>query len=154
MFGGYGGRRVTQGSKYTDEDRERGLQALAEAGGNAEVASKACGIPARTLRDWKANEFADEFAELRREKRGDLIAEVWGTAAEALGILRRKLKGMKGKDLAITFGILTDKALVMGGEPDTIGEMRVREHRSDLERKLREAVEPSAEGDVPQEPDG
>ena len=42
---------MAQGSKYTDEDIERGLQALAETGGNAAKASRACQIPARTLRD-------------------------------------------------------------------------------------------------------
>jgi len=114
---------MTRGKKRSPEDIEIGLQALAETGGNAEEASRKTGIPANTLREWKL-QFGDEFGELRREKRSDLIEDVWAAAAEALGFLRKKLRRMKGKDLAVTYGILTDKALLLGGEPTGINENR------------------------------
>lgn len=111
---------MTRGQKYGDEEIERGLQALAENGGNAARASLACGIPERTLRGWKVNEFADEFAELRREKRGAFIDQVWAAARMALDLLTAKLPKMKGRELATAFGILTDKGLLLGGEPTGI----------------------------------
>ena len=111
---------MARGQKYGDEDTERGLQALAEAGGNAAKASRACGIPPRTLRYWKNGSFADEFAELRREKRGDFIDRVWEAAVKALDLAFANLPTMKGKDQFIAFGILTDKGLLLGGEPTEI----------------------------------
>jgi len=126
-----------RGKKRSPEDIERGLEALAESGGNATIASESCGIPARTLRGWKGGAFAEEFAELRREKRTDLIGDVWEAAREALAQLRSKLPTMKGKDVAVTFGILTDKALILGGEPTQITETK----RGDAASRLLEAIE-------------
>ncbi len=118
---------MARGQKYGDEDTERGLQALAEAGGNAAKASRACGIPPRTLRDWKNGSFADEFAELRREKRGGLIDKVWAGAEKALDLLLVALEPgedgkskVKARELAVIMGILTDKGLLLGGEPTEI----------------------------------
>jgi hypothetical protein len=112
-----------RGQKYGDEDIERGLQALAEAGGNAARASLACGIPERTLRGWKINQFADEFAELRREKRTDLISKVWDAAELALDLLLKKLPRMEGRYLTTAFGVLAEKGLLLGGEIKGISEL-------------------------------
>ena len=47
-------------SPYTMEQRVQGLVALARFNGNAERASQECGVPARTLRDWKdSSEYED-----------------------------------------------------------------------------------------------
>ena len=137
-----------RGKQRSLEDIERGLQALAESGGNATAASNASGIPRTTLVGWKALYF-DEFDELRREKRSDLIDDVWAAAREALKELKSKFAGMKGQQLAVTFGILIDKALVMGGEPDTISETKVSDTRS----KLLAAIEREVE-DPESEPEG
>jgi len=129
-----------RGQKRSPEDIERGLEALAESGGNAEAASRATGIPANTLRTWKRAR-PDEFIELRREKRTVLIEDVWAAAQEALKELRGKFKTMKGQQLAVAFGILTDKALVLGGEPSQITETQTSNARS----RLLEAVEEEME---------
>ena len=63
--------------------------------------------------------------------------------------LKNKFAGMKGQQLAVTFGILIDKALVMGGEPDTISETKVSDTRS----KLLAAIEREVE-DPESEPEG
>jgi len=138
------GKEIVRGKKRSPEDIERGLQALAENGGNAEAASKETGIPARTLRGWKGL-YSDDFAELRREKRTGLIDDVWGAAREALKQLKEKLPNMKGDKVAVAFGILVDKALVMGGEPDTISETKVSDARSKLLAAIeREMEDPEA----------
>ena len=105
-----------QGSKYTDEDMERGYVALVEAGGNASAASRVCDIPATTLRGWKNNHFHDDFAEVRREKRSSLIDEVWHAAQEVVNQLRAKIPKMGVNDLLRTFTTLTDKGLAISGE--------------------------------------
>jgi len=120
---------MAQGSKYTDEDIERGLQALAETGGNAAKASRACRIPARTLRDWKTQSFAEEFAELRREKRSGFIDKVWAGAERAMDLLLEAMQPAEDeeekpkispRELATVMGILTEKGLLLGGEPTAI----------------------------------
>lgn len=145
--------KMAQGSKYTDEDIERGLQALAESGGNATAASKACGIPERTLRDWKRTKFADEFAEVRREKRTDFISAVWETAKDALQQVKDKLKDTTAKEAAVITGIMIDKALLLGGEPTEITEQRAKPmiYLPEIDELDMEA-EPGASGEVSPEP--
>ena len=106
-----------RGKKYSDEDMERGLQALVEAGGNCAEASRKTDIPATTLRGWKAKQFADEFVQLRREKRATAIDEVWEAVHETVNEIRTNIPGMAIGKLLRTFGLLTDKGLAMGGEP-------------------------------------
>jgi len=129
---------MARGKKHTDAQVELALQALIEHDGNAEAASKDTGIPARTLRDWRGKEFADEFARLRREKRKGFIEKVWEVAGQALDELMTKLPEMKGKDIAITIGILADKGLAAGGEAsrriDVTSADKPLEGRSDDER--------------------
>ena len=108
------------GKRYSPEEIEVGLQALAESGGNASCAAEKTGIPRGTLRYWAANSFADEFASIRQEKRQSLIEKVWAGAEKALDHLLKELPKMKGNHLAIAFGILTDKGLLLGGEPTEI----------------------------------
>jgi len=108
-----------RGKKWPPADVERGLQALAESGGSVTAASKATGIPKTTLWGWKT-QHPDEFEQLRMEKRGSLIEKVWGAAEDALDLLIKELPKMKGRYLATTFGILTDKGLLLGGEPTEI----------------------------------
>ena len=126
------------------------MEALAECGGNAEAASRATGIPATTLRGWKTKDFADEFAELRREKRTDLITKVWQAAEKALEQAVNGLARTKGKEAAVMFGIFVDKGLVLGGEPSAISETKVSHVRSSLESKLRQAVVNGGEEEIPE----
>ena len=139
---------MARGIPRPPEDIERGLVALAVSGGNAEAASRATGIPANTLRYWKGK-FADEFVDLRREKRSDLIEEVWAAASEALQQLRAKMATTKAKDAAVILGILVDKALVMGGEPSEISETKISDVRNSLESKLRQATVIGGEEEIP-----
>lgn len=115
---------MARGKKYEPADVERGLQALAEYG-SSEKASEITGIPPSTLRTWKVQQ-PDEFDEYRREKRIPHIDKAWEGARLALDCLIKQLPEMKGKDLAVTYGILVDKALIMGGEPSEITERRAR----------------------------
>lgn len=117
---------MARGKPYSPEDVERGIEALAESGGNATAASKATGIPRTTLIGWKQANF-DEFDELRREKRSGLIDKVWAGAEKALDLLLTRLEPdedgvcpIHSKHLATIFGILTDKGLLLGGEPTEI----------------------------------
>lgn len=108
---------MTQGSKYTEDDLERGFIALMESGGNCAAASRACDIPASTLRGWKNNHFHGNFVELRREERSSLIDEVWKAAEEAVKEIRKKIPKMKTAELLRAFSMMADKGLLIGGEP-------------------------------------
>lgn len=113
-----GRREMTRGKKYSAEDVERGLAALA-VNGSSEIASEQTGIPASTLRTWKLRQ-PDEFDELRREKRTPLIEELWAGARDAIARIRDQIKEASAKDAAVILGILVEKALLAGGEPTEI----------------------------------
>ena len=103
----------------------RGLLALLIEGG-ARAASRASGIPYRSIARWAASaEGQRMLVDLRRELGEDLGREILATARLAHGQLRRAIEmgAIAPGQLAVTLGILVDKAraLLPGereGEPD------------------------------------
>lgn len=69
-------KMVRQGSKYTDEDRQRVAMEFFVTGNMTRVAENT-GIPRTTLIDWKKTEWWDELAvKLRQEKGEELDANL------------------------------------------------------------------------------
>lgn len=130
---------MTRGKKYSLEDMERGLAALA-VNGSSEAASELTGIPASTLRTWKLQQ-PDEFDELRREKRIPLIDQVWEAAEKALKQTLDKMDSASAKEAAVILGILVDKALLMGGEPTEISKVKGGDARSSLMASIEREME-------------
>src|SRR5215210_8143331 len=143
-------------SKYTPEQVDRGLFALAVLGGNAAAAErqlKAQGhrVPKATLQDWKTKH-ADRFQEIanRHTKRiREVIAQeqveiahVAGEAErEAIAKARGQLRDGSIKDastaarnFSVTKGVSIDKALKQRGEPNVIDEDR---HAEDIIASLK-----------------
>jgi hypothetical protein len=129
---------------YTEQDKQRGLMALVLNSGSERKASKMCGIPRATLRDW-ARKHPDELDTLRRQELPKIYARV---AAEYEGLIRKGIdvqnqildrlreevpnlapKELPGawKNTSISTAIATDKMSHLRGEPSTIV---VHEHRS------------------------
>jgi len=126
-------------SPYTMEQRVQGLVALARFNGNAERASQECGVPARTLRDWKdSSEYEDtrqrfqDTVELEFVKQAREITllemEVERKAAErALWVLENEPHRLRGTDaasmatqMAKAKGFNIDKVLTLTGRPKEI----------------------------------
>jgi hypothetical protein len=128
---------------YTNEDVERGLMALAAASGSSREAvrllkaQKHPPIPEATLRSWTQRHAArydeirtKELPRLRKKMAADLeesISETHRVAQLALEQVEKDLKlglvkdpAKAYKELALSFGILSDKARLMRGEPTQI----------------------------------
>lgn len=101
---------------YTDADRVRALAALEVNAGNVSRASREVSIPRPTIIAWRDQALAAEPALTPSLTPADTEKTDWGAVmsealAEAVRYLRAQLPEMKGRDLAITTGILADKHL-------------------------------------------
>lgn len=124
---------------YTMEQRIQGLVTLARFNGNASRASQECGIPERTLRDWKdapdyeatRQRFQDTIeAEFVKQSREITLLEmeVERKAAErALWVLENEPHRLRGTDaasmaqqMAKAKGQNIDKVLSLTGRPKEI----------------------------------
>ena len=90
----------------------------------------AAGIPAR-LASALGKRIQMNFGAVTREMKSQTIAEqVAATQQKAQLVLEHidevSLAGMNAKDLAMAYGILTDKALLLGGKPTQIVDFNVR----------------------------
>jgi hypothetical protein len=131
--------------KYTEDELERGLFALAICGDGAaasrQLAAQGHKIPARTLTSWPiahAERFREISAKHIQEVR-DVIAqeqiEIAHAAGEAERVAIAKTKGQledgsvkdastAGRNLAVQKGIALDHSLKMRGEPTVVHEHR------------------------------
>lgn len=136
--------------RATEEDIERALQARA-ALGTAAAASRATGIPERTLARWVSETHRDRYLAIRAEtadtihqtiaaETEDLVLEMAATRRKALQRLDANIDDLPPKDaagavknLALAEAAGTDKALTLRGKATTITEHR---HPDELYREL------------------
>src|SRR5436190_3018231 len=134
-------------AKYSVEDIERGLVALAVWGDAAaaqrHLAANGHKIPRRTLQDWKTRH-ADRYREISnrhiqqvREVLADEQVQIAHAAGEAERLAIAKTKGQledgsvkdastAGRNLAVQKGIALDHALKQRGEPTVVHEHNVQ----------------------------
>ena len=126
---------VTQGSKYTDEDRRRAVVEYFVTGNMKRVA-KRTGIPRTTLNDWKKSEWWDEAVVKVRHEKGEefdakltrLIDSSFEQAQDRVenGDYRVNKEGkpfrvpMTGRDLVIAGATVYDKQRLHRNEPTSI----------------------------------
>jgi hypothetical protein len=146
-------------------------EALAIAAADSFVAAeRATGVPAATVRSWARR--AGQGVEVVLPTDGRGVAVSWADrqlllldaasqrAAEAAEAVRRAIKANRprdAKDYAITFGICSEKAILLGGRATsrsetyqvtaTIDDAEVRELEAETERLKQELAELEAGGD-------
>jgi hypothetical protein len=82
--------QLTQGRKWSEDERVNALTVLASCGGNIERASRECGVPASTLRFWRDRPMSG------RTRAGIVVrSELLAQSIERL--LWRLLRSAKGK---------------------------------------------------------
>ena len=134
-------------NKYSPEEIERGLYALARVNGNTQRASRELkeqgqGIPESTLRLWKAKTHADRYARIREEviptiyqrhadKFHELVAIESNIAEQIARELESKIDQLDPRDLAtalrnleVSKSLNFDKASIADGRPTVITEKR------------------------------
>jgi predicted DNA-binding protein (UPF0251 family) len=80
-------------------------------------AGRAAGVSRQTAREYVKT--ADDFAEIRREKRADIIAQIAEVRALYVAHLAKPdiLAATTSKDAAVIVGILSDKHQLLSGQP-------------------------------------
>ena len=120
---------------YTDHEKANALALLSIA--RVEDVAKQTGIPARTLRAWKANP-PKGAAELSHEKEASLADELRHAARALVGAIPGKIAEAPLNHTAIALGIIFDKLQLLEGRPTSIDE--VRDALSDDDRAARVAA--------------
>lgn len=119
--------------------RNKKAEAVAAAiASSAVAASKATGIPRRTINDWL---HAPEFAELREKTAADLAEGSRIIAHLALDEIMRRLPEFEPRDLTVLYGVMVDKAQLLSGAATSRHEVSLTEGWDDHERvALRDAI--------------
>jgi hypothetical protein len=85
---------MAQGSKYTDEQKEKALALLATEPDIKKVISMTT-IPRTTLQAWKAEAIVtgenENFVKLRQERKAEFVANSWRSIEKALQLAERRL---------------------------------------------------------------
>ena len=110
---------MTERRRYTK--REKGAAVAAALASSTLAAAEAQGIPESTLRQWVHD---PRYAELREKTREAIAEEARIGAQLFLAEIVKKRDTFEPRDLAITFGILIDKAQLLAGEATSRSEHR------------------------------
>lgn len=119
--------------------RKKKVQAVtAAAASSVRAAAEATGIPESTVRYWWHSE---EFADLRAKTRADLEEPSRMLAYLALEQIKARIAEFKPNDLTILYGVMVDKAQLLGGGP-TVRNETVTQGWDDHERAaLRDLID-------------
>ncbi len=129
--------------RYSDEDKSAALVALDMNAGNVRATAGQLGIPRQTLQEW-ANDrkISPAVPEMRQHKKGEVVErfdelrERILNLLEGAGTLEEKVRKASLKDLAIFFGVITDKILLLKGEPTVITAHAIRDAARDTLRMV------------------
>ena len=82
---------MAQGSKYTDEQREKALALLTMK--SIKEVSIELNIPEGTIRDWNNNaeKLNPNFKELREEKKKEFVNNAWGVIDDSLAVAKTRM---------------------------------------------------------------
>lgn len=133
--------------RYTDQDKALVHATLAANGGNVKRTARETGVAEQTVRDWKKKA---ERVGLPAEVEAALPAVIEDAAQEIERIRNKALRALeeaidrrelKGRDLTVAVGVLTDKHRLMTGQAtsrteSTSGEAQSREEIREAFRGL------------------
>jgi len=114
---------------YTDADREAARVAWEQAGRSPRGAARATGIPLATIHGWAVGwesptpaplappeVYEAVFADIRTQKKGEVIAAAWDLASAAFQRAKEALPDASARDAATVAGIAIDKAQLLSGD--------------------------------------
>lgn len=141
-------------TKYGPKEKLRAALAYLISG-NSIDASKVCGIPDKTIRDWtRETWWADYMADARKEKNDELDAAFTDILHKAVGEVKERIehgdevidtktgtknrRKVSARDATLVAAVLIDKRAILRGEPTRISKTisekdRLKELAKDLE---------------------
>lgn len=117
---------------YTDAERVAVHAALTASGGNIKRTARETNVPVSTVRDWKtyweAEGFPEELLEIYEQVVEDIVDALQRVRDKALLELERLVdnKELKGRELLVAVGMLTDKIRLYKGEATSRSESRMQ----------------------------
>jgi len=144
----------SQGSQYTDIQR-REAAAHYTVLGNITKTADLCGIPARTINDWKLNAdwWVDLVAKIRDEQKDEIDANLSRILRKSTAALEDRIdhgdeyitkdgsaarKAVSARDLSIVTGVVFDKRQIMRNLPTSIKAESTDARLDQLAQKLRD----------------
>ncbi|MCW5829304.1 MAG: hypothetical protein KIT79_08315 [Deltaproteobacteria bacterium] len=135
---------MPRGKKHDPKLRDEAYRLFAGDLTNAEVARK-LRLPETTTVEWhKSWSGSEEFETYRRHKRAERLQMANRLqAAAAIRLLQAVMEGMIPPErLPVAYGIVTDKCLLMEGEPTQRMEYQMRpDEEEDLLKRLEALIE-------------
>lgn len=144
---------MAAGKRWSVQERLKAAMAYLITG-NSLDASKVCGIPDKTIRDWTRETWWSDFiAEARKEKNDELDAAFTSILAKTVGEIKDRVENgdeviqkdgskarrkVSARDATLVAAVLVDKRAILRGEPTRISKTvnekdRLKELVSDLE---------------------
>lgn len=154
-------------NSYGPQDKLRAALAYLISG-NSIDASKNCGIPDKTIRDWtRETWWADYIAEARKEKNDELDAAFTSIMHKAVGEVQDRIENgdevlepktgtkhrrkVSARDATLIAAVLTDKRAILRGEPTRISKtVSEKDRLKDLAKDLEGVI--GVEEKVPEVP--
>ena len=123
--------------RYTDDYRASAVLMLEAAGypkreGALTQVSSRLGVPLSTIRGWYTGAHNPPPAELRNEKRFDLVEAIREELEAIFPNLKDRREEASYRELVTAVGILTDKMQLLTGQPTERAEVNVSDHRERL----------------------
>lgn len=120
--------------RFNDDFRASAVLMLEATGypekkGGLTQVSTHLGVPLSTLRGWYTAERNPPPAELRNEKRIDLIGELTALLGLTFTAAKNTVNEASYKELATAIGIFVDKLQLLSGQPTERQEVNVTDHR-------------------------
>lgn len=103
-----------RGPTLTDELKEN-VRAFLISNGNVRETARKFGISPSSVMKIR-DEDANEFEQLRTDKKAEFVSNAWSMIGEILVEMRNKMPEASFRDLSTGLGIITDKALLVSGE--------------------------------------
>lgn len=116
--------------RYDDNFRASAVVALQAAGypetkGALAQIAKKLDVPVNTLKGWFTGKNNPPSAELRTEKKGELVEWITTELKAIFGTMNNVRDSASYKDLATAAGILIDKKQLLSGEPTSSEKQRI-----------------------------
>jgi len=142
--------------KYGVEEKLQAAMAYLITG-NSVDASKVCGIPDKTIRDWtRETWWADFIGEARKDKNDELDACFTDIIHKAVGEVRDRIetgdpvvqkdgtvsrKPVSARDATLVTAVLVDKRAILRGEPTRISKsISEKDRLKDLAKDLEDVI--------------
>lgn len=120
-------------ARYTDEERASILAVLEVNGNNFDLTARQTKVPEQTIRRWTKEAHLNKLVPPKKEELADRLEELAHSLVDAIP---GKVTMAPLQQVATTLGIVTEKMLLLRGEPTSIEHHSSEDARERIARRL------------------